>query len=160
MEVIKWLSVGDRYTKMHLDRQLSLLGINSSQHMYITAICKSPGITQDRFLQQFYVNPSNITRSLAFLEKEGFIRKEIHPEDKRTSRLYPTSKAIDACETIKDIVERWEALLLEGMDKQQICQFKKQLEQVALRAVSLQAKDLLSEDIIPILSNESSDRKI
>ena len=70
---IKWLSISDRYTKMHLDRHLAPLRLNSSQYMYVIKICQHPGMTQDQFQACSYLNPSNITRSIATLEKEGFI---------------------------------------------------------------------------------------
>ena len=33
MNLIKWLSISDRHTKMYLDRSLAPLCLNSSQHM-------------------------------------------------------------------------------------------------------------------------------
>lgn len=68
----KWLSVGFRYTAMHLDRALAPLGLGSSQYKYVLRVCEHPGITQDQFFSMFYVNPSNITRALVALEKDGF----------------------------------------------------------------------------------------
>lgn len=112
MEFLKWLSITDRYTKMHLDRELAPLGLNSSQHMYITKICSEPGITQDRFVTLFYIHPSNITRSIAYLEKTGFIKKEPLKTDKRTCCLYPTDKAIEANGQILHILEVWREQLL------------------------------------------------
>lgn len=141
MEVIKWLSIADRYTKMHLDKALAALRLNSSQYMYVIRICQSPGMTQDCFFEQFYVNPSNITRSLAYLEKEGFIRKEVNPEDKRTCRLYPTQKALDAQPEIEAAIEGWEALLLDGMSCEEIHKFKAQLEYIGQQAVQLCPKE-------------------
>lgn len=140
MEVLKWLSISDRYTKMHLDKELAVLGLNSSQHKYILKICESPGITQDQFFEQFYVNPSNITRSLAYLEKEGFVRKEANIEDKRTCRLYPTQKSLDACDKIRTIIGNWEALLLDGMSHEEISVFKRQLEHIGRQALKLQVR--------------------
>ena len=58
----------------------------------LPAFVENPGMTQDRFITSFYINPSNITRSLAYLEREGFIRKENNKKDKRTCCLYPTQK--------------------------------------------------------------------
>ena len=113
MEFLKWLSIADRYTKIHLDRQLAPLGLNSSQHMYIMKICNEPGITQDRFVTLFYIHPSNITRSIAYLEKEGFIRKEPLKKDKRTCCLYPTAKAIEANKQILHIQTTWYEKLLQ-----------------------------------------------
>ena len=89
-EVLRWLAVADRYKRMYLDKQLAPLGINSSQHMYVLKVCAEPGITQDQFLQSFYVHPSNVTRAVAALEKGGFLRREACEEDKRKWRLYPT----------------------------------------------------------------------
>ena len=117
MEVVKWLSIADRYTKMYLDRCLAPLGLNSSQHKYVLEICKNPGITQDQFFKLFYVNPSNITRALSGLEKEGFIEKNINPVDKRTCRLYPTHKARDIYDKIQAIIEDWEKELLADMSR-------------------------------------------
>ena len=39
-QYIRWLSVADRYTKMHLDRHLAKLGLNSSQYMYVIRVCQ------------------------------------------------------------------------------------------------------------------------
>ncbi len=119
MELLKWLSITDRYTKIHLDRQLAPLGLNSSQHMYITKICNEPGITQDRFVTLFYVHPSNITRSIAYLEKTGFIRKEPLKKDKRTYCLYPTDKAIAANKHILHILTTWYETLLQDFTEEE-----------------------------------------
>ncbi|MDA3731080.1 MarR family transcriptional regulator [Niameybacter massiliensis] len=112
MELLKWLSISDRYTKMHLDRELAPLGLNSSQHMYILKICQEPGITQDKFINVFYIHPSNVTRSIAYLEKADFIRKEPHPKDKRTCCLYPTEKGLAAYADILNIQSNWHERLL------------------------------------------------
>lgn len=36
--LLKWLSVVDRFSKLHLDKQLASHGINSSQHMFLIKI--------------------------------------------------------------------------------------------------------------------------
>ena len=89
MNLIKWLSISDRHTKMYLDRSLAPLCLNSSQHMYVLKICETPGVTQDQFIHFFYLHPSNVTRTLSALEKAGFLRRERNPEDQRTCRLFP-----------------------------------------------------------------------
>lgn len=137
MEVIRWLSIADRYMKMYLDKELAVLGLNSSQHMYVVKVCQQPGITQDQFFAQFYVNPSNITRALAYLEVAGFVRKEENPFDKRTCRLYPTQKALDTREKIEMIIEQGEQRLLEDMSAEEIKSFKHGIEHIAKRAISL-----------------------
>lgn len=55
MILVKWLSIAERYSKIYLDRLLAPLGLNSSQHMYITVICQNPGITQEEFTELTYL---------------------------------------------------------------------------------------------------------
>lgn len=135
MELLKWLSITDRYTKMHLDRQLAPLGLNSSQHMYITQICNEPGITQDRFVTLFYIHPSNITRSIAYLEKTGFIRKEPLLKDKRTYCLYPTDKALEAHTHILHILESWYETLLQDFTQEERALFFSFMNKAGQRAI-------------------------
>ena len=136
-QYIRWLSVADRYTKMHLDRHLAKLGLNSSQYMYIIRVCQDPGMTQDQFLASFNIHPSNITRALAALEKEGFLRRVPNEADKRTWRVYPTERARQAYPQILRLCEQWQRALLQALPEQERGRFGDQLRQVALRAVEL-----------------------
>lgn len=141
MEFFKWLSITDRYTKMHLDRQLAPLGLNSSQHMYIIKICNEPGITQDQFISLFYIHPSNITRSIAYLEKAGFIKKEPHYKDKRTYCLYPTEKALEANKQILDILNNWHEILLQDFSTEERTRFFSFLNQAGEKAIEELAQE-------------------
>lgn len=58
MDIIKWLGITDRHKKMYLNKRLAPFGL-SSQHLYLLKVCRNPGITQDQFLESFYLNPSN-----------------------------------------------------------------------------------------------------
>ena len=123
MKVLKWLSVADRFTKMHLDNQLAPLGINSSQYMYILKICRNPGILQDSLIECFYVHPSNIVRTVSALEKKGFITRVSYDKDKRTWQLYPTQKALSIAEQIRSICKETEAVLMDGLSESEQAAF-------------------------------------
>ncbi len=133
MRMLKWLSVVDRFVKTYLDNQLAPLGINSSQHMYLLKICDQPGILQDSFLNSFYVHPSNIVRTLAVLEKNGFLTKEPCKKDKRTWHLYPTQKALDIAAQIRAICDRTEAVLTDELSDAQRREFGDLLLQTGKR---------------------------
>ncbi len=129
METIKWLSVTDRHTKMYLDKRLESLGLNSSQHMFVIRICEEPGISQEKMFSSFYLHPSNITRAIAALEKQGFLIREPNPEDKRTCCLIPTDKAKETYPRIKEIVQSWYDTALDGFTEEE----KKLLERLVRR---------------------------
>lgn len=135
-EWIRWLSVADRYAKMDLDRQLAPLGLNSSQHMYVLRICREPGVQQDQLSEIFHIHPSNVTRSIAYLEKEGFLHREQNPRDKRTCRLYPTSRAQQACDRIAAICENWQCAVTEDFTDEEIRMLDKLLQRVVHSALS------------------------
>lgn len=137
MELIKWLSVTDRYTHMYLDKNLSNIGLNSNLHKYVVRICEDPGVTQDQFIRFFYVHPSNITRSLAALIQSGFIRREHNPEDKRTFLLYPTSKALQVYPKIIALSKDWQEQLLSDLSPDEADTFLNLLQKIGKRAVSL-----------------------
>lgn len=125
MKLLKWLSVAERFAKTYLDNQLAPLGINSSQYMYLIRICDQPGLLQDSLIESFYIHPSNIVRMIAALEKKGLIRKQVYDQDKRTSRLYPTEKALSIVDNVRAICDKTEALMMDGIDPREQADFQR-----------------------------------
>ena len=141
MEFIRWCSILDRQNKRYLDKKLAPFGLNSSQHMYIITICQNPGMTQEQFYHMFYLNPSNITRSLNTLIKTGFITKVPNSQDRRTYVLYPTPKARHVYNALIQTIQETENFLLDGIPEEDRSAFVKILKQTALRAVSANEKE-------------------
>lgn len=135
--LIKWLSVADRHTKMYLDQQFAPLGINSSQHMYILAVCEDPGISQEQLMDLFYIHPSNITRALNFLINTGFITRQTNENDKRTRCLYPTEKAQTAAVKIREILGSTKEKLMESIPPEEAEKMADLLEKMALNAANM-----------------------
>ena len=125
-DFIKWVSITSRHTAMHMDRVLAPYGLNASQYMYIVRVCEQPGLTQDRFLQMFYIHPSNVTRAILALEKQGFLERRCNPKDRRTFCVYPTQKALDV----------YPATMLAGLAPDTRAQLQDALRDAALRAVA------------------------
>lgn len=117
MNLLKWLSVADRFSKIYLDKQLAPFGINSSQYMFLMKICHSPGILQDSLMDMFYIHPSNIVRTIAALEKQGLLTRSPHEKDKRTCKLYPTEQAMSVIDEVRAVCEKAEAILLRGINE-------------------------------------------
>lgn len=118
MDIIKWLGITDRHKKMYLNKKLAPFGL-SSQHLYLLKVCRNPGITQDQFLESFYLNPSNVTRAVLSLEQKGFLYRESCEEDKRTCRLFPTEKGIEVCRNIEEVWADTENTLMEGFSQEE-----------------------------------------
>lgn len=122
-ELVKWLSITDRFSKMYLNKNFEKLGINSSHHMFVLKICENEGITQDNLQPLVHINRSNITRALAQLEKNGFIYKKPCNRDKRTVCLFPTAKAKNIYQEIINIEMTWIDVLTNKFTKEEKEQF-------------------------------------
>lgn len=127
MKLLKWLSITDRFAKAYLDRQLAPYGINSSHHMFLTKICRQPGILQDSLMDTFYIHPSNIVRTISALEKNGFVIRTPYEKDKRTWQLYPTSKAAAVVDEVQAACEKTESILLQEFSEEEKTLFEEAL---------------------------------
>lgn len=109
-------------------------------HSYILAICKNPGMPQEALAKHLCINKSSVTRHLAFLEKNGYIKKELSSCDKREHLVYPTEKMLSArCEVLRITLE-WNSLLAEGISQDEIEIFNKILDKMLSRATDIAYK--------------------
>ncbi len=105
----KWIALANRHYLMYLNKRLASYGLSGSQYLFILNICRQPGLTQDKLPDIIHINKSNVTRALAHLEKRGFIRREVNPQDKRTAAVFPTQKALDVYPHVLEIIRGWDA---------------------------------------------------
>ena len=120
METItKWIGIADRLSDIYMNKKLAPCGIRFSQHMFINHICSSPGLTQYKLPGLVYINKSNVTRILKTLEEEGFVRREVNPDDMRTVRLYPTERAMEIFPMVMEQRELCEELMMEGFSEEE-----------------------------------------
>lgn len=118
-KLLKWLSITDRFSKLYLDKLLAPWGLNSSQHMFLTKICRQPGMSQDSLIDTTYVHPSNIVRTIAALEKKGLLTRAPSEEDRRTCRLYPTEQAMAIVTWVEQACTQTEDVLLQGFTEEE-----------------------------------------
>lgn len=103
-------------------------------HSYILAITHNPGITQDELAKNICVNKSNITRTLVYLEKNGYVERKPSPTDKRAIKVFPTQKMLAVYPQIKQIVIDWNNYLTEGFSKEEMEIFQSVLDKISIRA--------------------------
>lgn len=100
--------------------KMAPFGLKSCHTSYLMQICANPGITQDRLAQLIFINKSNVARQAAFLEEEGYIRREPSQADRRAMELYPTEKALELLPQIKTILTDWERCITEGVTQEEM----------------------------------------
>ena len=142
---MKSINVISRCCSLWRSEKLKDCDIGDCQHSYIYEICRSPGISQDKLARSLFINKSNASRQLAFLEKNGYVERRQSDRDRRVILVYPTEKMLRILPEVRAATLEWKAYLTEGMTEEELTVLKGLLERMAARAAEY-AERALPED--------------
>ncbi|WP_125764888.1 MarR family winged helix-turn-helix transcriptional regulator [Levilactobacillus mulengensis] len=134
-DILKWLSIANRYTRIALDRRLQPYRLNASMYYYILRIHEQPRLTQDKLISLTYLNPSNVTRAVNQLVNLGYVRKRQSKADKRVYELSLTKRGEALYPDIVQLRQEVADSLLADVPADQHDALVAQIRQLALRAV-------------------------
>lgn len=115
--------------------------ICGAHHLFVFAICNRPGKSQEELAGQLCLNKSTVTRALATLEAGGFVKREVNPEDKRQTLVFPTDKMTELLPEVRAIANEWNTLLSAGISEDELAAFNAVLAKMEENARSV-IKDL------------------
>ena len=87
-----WIALvrAEKAVVRELTRALAPLDLKIAQLDVLMNLYRHPGMSQHDVARRLLVGPSNITMLLPQLEKQGVLRRESDPKDRRVMRLYLT----------------------------------------------------------------------
>ncbi|MGP4116690.1 MarR family winged helix-turn-helix transcriptional regulator [Levilactobacillus zymae] len=135
-DILKWLSIANRYTRIALDRRLQPYRLNASMYYYILRLHEQPRMTQDQLISLTYLNPSNVTRAVNQLVNLGYVRKRQSKSDKRVYELSLTRRGEQLYPEIVKLRQSVADELLADIPVAQHDELVAQIRQLALRAVA------------------------
>ena len=101
---------------------------------YIMAIFDNPGISQDDLVNMFGQSKATVAKSLKKLEDDGYIKREVNPENRRKYMLNTTSKADYLVPKIRKISKDWEKEVGITDDDYEL---KKRIKEIAINGMKL-----------------------
>jgi len=119
---------------MYREKRFKDLDIGASHAHYILAICKKPGMSQDKLAQHLCINRSNVTRQLSYLEDHGYVERRQSEEDRRVLMVYPTDKALEILPFVREVTGEWNSYITDGFSADELDQLNEMLERLAKRA--------------------------
>ena len=137
----KWIGLAHRWYQLYLNRRLAEYGLSGSQYLFLVYICRQPGLTQGKLPELVHLNKSNVTRALAHLERQGYIRREPHPQDRRTTAIFPTPRAEAAYPRIMEIISGWDMSVTEPLSEEERRTLRELLKKVVAAAQAHSAED-------------------
>ena len=116
----------------------STVGLAGIYHSYVLAICKNPGLPQEKLVQYLCINKSNVTRHLAHLELEGYVERRTSNSDRRETLVFPTAKMLQILPEVKAITMDWNSFLAEGINEDELKLFHEILDKMLNKAIALE----------------------
>lgn len=144
----RWISILYRYGQSHISKQLEFYNIGSGQYIFLLALYKKDGISQEEISDYLKIDKATTAKAIKRLEKEGYIKRDIDSKDKRAYRVFLTQKALDINPIIRDILKKWSAVLSEGLTEDEKSIMLDLLSRMAENAsLYFEKKDVAIKDI-------------
>ena len=132
--LMRQINVISRCAGIYRTDQLRGTDLHACHHSYILTICRHPGISQEELSHHIYINKSNVTRHLAYLETHDYVFRSQSETDKRVMLVYPTQKMLDVFPEVKRITGEWNEYLTAEFSDQELNQFRSMLDRISDRA--------------------------
>ena len=101
---------------------------------YIMMIYENPNISQDDLVIMSGQSKGNIAKALKKLEDEGYIEREINPDNRRKYMLKTTSRGDELVPKVRQISKDWEKEV--GITEEDN-ELKKRLKEIAINGMRL-----------------------
>jgi len=92
-----------RQLRICFDRRVQHLGLTRSQWRVLSIVKRYPAISQNKIAELMEIEPITLVRTLDRMEKAGWIKRKIHPSDRRANQICLTSKVSDILSEVKKI---------------------------------------------------------
>lgn len=122
--------IAQRYYNRHMCE-----GLTAQEANALRMISFGKRISQQKLADLLGEDKSQVTRMVNRLEKEGYLTREVNPEDRREKLIAPTEKA-DAVRAMDiELTNRYYEWLLSVLSPEEQEQFLATLEKLAERAM-------------------------
>lgn len=125
------------------DKRLSQYEIGSGQLPFLLLIYEHEGISMQHLAQKGSFDKGTITRGIAKLEEQGYIRVQSNEEDKRIRQLYTTEKTKDIITSAYLIRREWWEQVSKGLSQEEMDAFESLQDRISENAQALEGEEKL-----------------
>lgn len=130
---VAWIHNISKNQMKYLNSRINDLNLGHEMR-YIMAIFDNPCLSQDDLVNIFGQSKASIAKSLKKLEDQGYIIREVNPENRRKYMLKTTSKANELVPKIRQISKDWEKEVgITDEDNE----LKKRIKEIAINGMKL-----------------------
>ena len=131
----KWISILYRQAQIYTTNAFKEYNLSCAQSIFLVILYECDGINQEKLSEKLYIDKGATARAVKGLESQGLIRREVNEEDRRAYKLYLTDKALELKPYIIETMTKWEKILSNGMEEEEIQLVMRTLEQMSQKAI-------------------------
>ena len=124
---MKTLNNISRCQAMYRKKTIAAEDLCPNHYAFVLTICHEPGRSQDDLARALCLDKSTVARTLAHLEKHGYITRISNEKDKRQYLVHPTEKMLDIYPRVRLANSEWNARLTENVSPDELEVFHKVL---------------------------------
>lgn len=103
------------------------------------------GLSNAELAERLYVTRPSVSALLERLERGGFIRREVSPNDRRGIQIWLEPRGVEVQESLREEIRGYAGSLFEGMDETDLDDFSASVQKFVLSGRTRRAKDLAAE---------------
>ncbi len=128
--VARLISAAYRHQLAYLNRNLTPFRLGGGSYIYLLKIIENPGIAQAELSTLLLIDRATVCKMLAALEREGMIRREPHPHDKRQVLLYPTPFGEETYGRMQETTTNYRRIMLDGIPPEEQAALERTLQRI------------------------------
>jgi DNA-binding MarR family transcriptional regulator len=108
------------------------------------------GLSNAELADRLYVTRPSVSALLERLERGGFIRREVSPNDRRGINIWLEPRGREIQESLREEIRDYVATLFESLSATEVDAFTESVERFVLSGRNRRAKDLAAESTSPV----------
>lgn len=130
-----FISIIHRTRIVHLNNEMKDLELTAGQVPFLIHLSRKEGITQDDLAVHLHIDKGTVARALKKLEDNGFIYREINPQNRRRYLLFLTEKGRQIVPQIYDIDKEWEHSVCSNLSDTEYSRLFNALQTLAMKSL-------------------------
>ena len=129
------ISIIHRTRIIHLNSEMKDLELTASQIPFLIQLSHKEGVTQDHLAVHLHIDKGTVARALKKLEDNGFIYREVNPQNRRKYLLFLTEKGRQIIPKIYHINTEWEKSVCFDLSDTEYVQLFNTLQTLAMKSL-------------------------
>lgn len=118
--IARMISILARKSQSHIGAALAKYDLSAAEQPFFMALQHDEGVTQEELTAMVSVDKAATARAVKSLEEKGFVTRVQDSRDRRQNRIYPTDKARQLADAVREELHCFNDRLTRGLDHESI----------------------------------------